>query len=100
MTSDILCQGCNIIAIAQVGIDIGNTNIKACRMEVIDLEENPEVTVQHRAEQSQGLVVQGRRWRTRLSGNIPKARATSRLTLQSAARAEGPSTSWPCAKSL
>ena len=59
MTSDILCQGCNIIAIAQVGIDIGNTNIKACRMEVIDLEENPEVTVQHRAEQSQGLVVQG-----------------------------------------
>ena len=59
MTSDILCQGCNIIAIAQVGIDIGNTNIKACRMEVIDLEENPEVTVQHRAEQSQGMVVQG-----------------------------------------
>ena len=59
MTSDILCQGCNIIAIAQVGIDIGNTNIKTCRMEVIDLEENPEVTVQHRAEQSQGLVVQG-----------------------------------------
>ena len=59
VTSYILCQGGNIIAIARVGIDIGNTNIKTCRMEIVDLEENPEVPVQHCTEWSQDMVAWG-----------------------------------------
>ena len=62
VTSSILRQGCYIIAIAQVGVDIGNTNIKTCRMEIIDLEEDPEVTVQPCRERSQDTLVSGRRW--------------------------------------
>ena len=43
-------------------LDIGNTNIKTCRMEIIDLEEDPEVTVQPCRERSQDTLVSGRRW--------------------------------------